>query len=74
MMYMVKGAVSIFYIKQKISVRISIEDDMIGVDSAMAKIIWSRHSIETQGYKTTHNKLIQDNRSAIILEKRSLFR
>ena len=42
---------------------------MIGVDDYMNKIIWSRYSIEAQGYNIVHNIIIQDNKSAILLEK-----
>ena len=38
----------------------------------MSKTLWSRYLIEVQGYKIGHNRLMQDNKSAIILEKRQV--
>ena len=47
-----KVAVSRFFIKQKINVKSSTEGDLIGVDVAMDKILWSRYFIEVKGYHT----------------------
>ena len=47
-----KVAVSRFFIKQKINLKSSTKGDMIGVDGAMEKILWSRYFIEVQGYHT----------------------
>ena len=46
---------------------------MIGVDDTMAKIIWSRYFIDSWEYYIAHNKLIQDNKSAMVLEKNVKF-
>ena len=55
-----------FY-KKYINGKSSTEGELIGVDYAMTKIIWSRYFIEAQGYKISHNRLVQDSKSAIIL-------
>ena len=61
-----KGAVSSFSTK-KYKQKSSIEGLLIGVDDAMAKILWSKYFIEAQGYNIEHNRLMQDNNIAIIL-------
>ena len=51
-------AVSSFSIKQKINGKISTEYDMIGVDNATAKILWSEYFIEAKGHNVEDNKLL----------------
>ena len=34
----------------------------------MSIILWTGYFIESQGYNITHNKLMQDNNSSILLE------
>ena len=67
-MYLKKVVVYILSTKQKIKGNISIEDDLVGVDNIMSKILCSIYFIESQGYKIVHNKLMQDNKSDILLE------
>ena len=67
-MYLGKGAVSISSTKQRIKGKSFTWDETIGVDNAMAIILWSRYFIEAQGHKIPHKKLMHDNKSAIILE------
>ena len=66
-LFLGKGVVYSFSTKQNINGKSSIEDELIGVDDSMAKIIWSRYFIEAQGYNILHTKFIQDNKSDIIL-------
>ena len=54
--------------KQKINARSSTEAELIGVNDAMALIIWTRLFIEAQGYKVKDNVVYQDNQSAMLLE------
>ena len=54
----------------KINGKTPTEGKLIVVNGAMTKIIWSGYFIEAQGYNISHNKVMQDNTSAIILEKR----
>ena len=62
-----KVSVSIFSTHKKINRMSSIEGELIGVDNAMSKILWSRYFIEAQGYKIAYNRIMQDNKSAILL-------
>ena len=64
-----KVAVSSFSTKQKINVKSSKESELVGVDDNMANILWSRYFIEAQKYNILHNRLMQDNKSAIPLEE-----
>ena len=59
--------------KQKINGKRYTEDETIGVEDALYKILWSRYFIEAKGYKTAHRKLMQDNKSDILLEKNGRF-
>ena len=68
-MSVVKGVVSRFSTKQNINGKSSTEHEMIGVDNTMDKILWLRYFIEIQGYNIAHKILMQDNNSAMILEK-----
>ena len=43
-------------------------DEPIGIYDVMAKITWSRYFIEAKVYKIAQNKIIQDNKSSILLE------
>ena len=54
--------------KQKINTRSSTEAELVGVNDAMALILWTRLFIEAQGYSVTDNIVHQDNQSAILLE------
>ena len=46
----------------------STEAELIGVDDAIPKILYSLEFIRTQGYNVNHALLYQDNRSTILLE------
>ena len=54
--------------KQKINTRSSTEAELVGVNDAMALIIWTRLFVEAQGYSVKDNVVYQDNQSAILLE------
>jgi len=54
--------------KQKVNARSSTEAELIGVNDAMALVIWTRLFIEAQGYKVKDNVVYQDNQSAMLLE------
>jgi hypothetical protein len=73
MMSLGKGAVTSFSTKQKINGKSSMEDELIGVDDAMPRILWTKYLIEAQGCTVEHNKLCQDKKSAILLEKNGKF-
>ena len=68
-MPLVKGVVSSFSTNQIINRKSFTEYTLIGVYDATEKILWSRYFIEAQGYNISHNKLMQDSKRAILLEK-----
>ena len=63
-----KGSVSSLFKKQKINGKNSTEGEIIFVDDAMAKKLWSIYFIDAQGYKVAHKTLLQNNNSFILLE------
>ena len=69
MMSLVKIVMSILSTNPKINWKIYTEDDLIGVYKDIEKLLWSRNSMDVQGYNIAYNKLFQDNNSAILLEK-----
>ena len=62
------GATVSFSHKQKLNTRSSTESEIVGVDDAMPKILWTLEMIRAQGYDVSHAMLYQDNKSAILLE------
>ena len=64
-----KLVVSISSTKQNINGKSSTEDDLVSVEDTMAKIFWSKYFIDVQEYNIDHNKLLQDNKIAILLKK-----
>ena len=44
----------------------------MGVDDVSRYVIWTKHFMEAQGYKTKENVIYQDNQSAILLEKNGI--
>jgi hypothetical protein len=73
MMSLGEGTVTSCSTKQKINGKSSTEDELIGVDDAMPRILWTKYLSEAQGYTVEHNKLYQDNKSAILFEKNGKF-
>jgi hypothetical protein len=55
--------------KQKLNTRSSTESEVVGVDDLMPAILWTRNFLEAQGYGVKECILLQDNKSAILLEK-----
>ena len=43
--------------------------ELIGVNDVMPLILWTPLVLEAQGYDVKENKLYQDNKSSILLEK-----
>ena len=54
--------------KQKLNSRSSTENEIIGVDDIMDKILWTRLFLQAQGVQVQENILYQDNQSSIKLE------
>jgi hypothetical protein len=48
----------------------STECELVGVDDASPKMLWTRYFVEEQGYGMEASILNQDNLSAILLDKK----
>jgi hypothetical protein len=55
--------------KQKLNTQSSTESEIVGADDLMSVIGWTRYFMEAQGYQVQDNVLLQENKSAILLEK-----
>lgn len=58
--------------KQKKNTTSSTEAELVGVADALAKMLWSRHFMESQGYLVNDVYVYQDNESAILLEENGM--
>ena len=70
-MTMGKGAVYSSSRKQKLVTRSSTEAELVAVDDAMAQILWTKNFLQEQAYPVKIT-ILQDNESAIKLEKNGL--
>jgi hypothetical protein len=59
-------------IKQKINTRSSTEAELVGVNDALALVLWVRSFIIGQGFTVTDNIIYQDNQSAMLLERNGM--
>ena len=55
--------------KHKLNTRSSTESEVVGVDHFMPGILWTRNFMKAEDYDVVKNIILQDNKSAIILEK-----
>jgi hypothetical protein len=55
--------------KQKLNTRSSTESELVAVNDLMPSILWTRQFLEAQDYGVKENVILQDNKSAILLEK-----
>ena len=55
-------------IRQKLNTRSSTEAELVGVDDCISKVLWTSKFLKGQGLPPTQNIILQDNKSAIILE------
>jgi uncharacterized protein YeaC (DUF1315 family) len=58
--------------RQKLNTKSSTEAELVGVDDAMSAVTWTRNFIEAQGQIVNSNTVLQDNQSAILLEKNGM--
>ena len=68
-MKMGKGSITTLSRKQKLNTRSSTEAELVAVDDCMAQVLWTKCFLQAQGYETEANIILQDNTSAIKLEK-----
>ena len=62
------GTVTIFSWKHKMNGRSSTEAELIRTHDAMPQVQCTKHFMEAQGYDITDIIMVQDNKSAILLE------
>ena len=55
--------------KTKINSRSSTEAELISANDYMPQVIWTRYFLECQGYEIKDSVVLQDNQSAMLLEK-----
>ena len=55
--------------KTKLNTKISTEDELVKVDDVLTQVIWNRYFLKEQGYMIHDNVILQDNQSAIRLQK-----
>ena len=65
-----RGAPITISSKQKLNTRSSTDAELVGVDDAMALVLWTKLFLEAQGVDVQDNVVYQDNKSAIILEEK----
>ncbi len=63
-----KGAIQSISTKQKINSRSSTEAELIAVDDALSKVMWTKLFLESQGYHLQGSIIYQDNQSTMKLE------
>ena len=54
--------------QQRLNARSSTEAELVGVNDCVSKVIWTSRFLKGQGYEPTKNAIMQDNKSAILLE------
>jgi hypothetical protein len=55
--------------KQKVMLRSSTDAELVGVDDAISKILWSKLFLEAQGFKVSTTVIYRDNKSSMKLEE-----
>jgi Reverse transcriptase (RNA-dependent DNA polymerase) len=63
-----EGAIQTVSRKQKLNTRSSTEAELVGADDLSTMILWTKLFLADQGYDVEKNVLLQDNKSAILLE------
>ena len=54
--------------KHKINAKRSTDEELIGANNALPKMLWTQYFIEAQGFTIGKSVLFQDNLSAMLLE------
>jgi Reverse transcriptase (RNA-dependent DNA polymerase) len=55
--------------KQKLNTKSSTEAEVVGSSDFLPSTIWARSFLQAQGYSISNNSFLQDNKSAILLER-----
>jgi hypothetical protein len=64
-----QGAIQSISTKQKINTRSSTEAELVSDDDIIAKVLWTRRFLESQGYQVKDNIIYRDNQSTMKLEQ-----
>jgi hypothetical protein len=66
-----KGSIYSASKTQRLNTKISTEAELVGVDDAMAQVLWTRGFLieEEQGFEVRDNKVYQDNQSTMLFEE-----
>lgn len=67
-MTMGQGAITLVSRKQGLNTRSSTKAEVVAADDLVGPMLWTRNSLNAQGYGIRDNILYQDNKSAILLE------
>jgi hypothetical protein len=68
-MYLGSGSLSSMSKKQKINARSSTESELVGADSTIPGVMWTRYFMEAQLQDIEENIMLQDNLSTMLLQK-----
>jgi hypothetical protein len=71
-MIMGKGAIYSASTKQKLNTTSSTEGELVGVTDTLGQILWTRYFMDAQGYNVGTVPIMQDNRSAMLLENNGI--
>jgi hypothetical protein len=64
-----KGSIWSHSTKQKLNTRSSTEAELVTVDDMMPQVLWTKYFLADQGFDIGPISILQDNKSAILLEK-----
>ena len=67
-----KGSICSISSKQKINMRSSTESELIGMNDVLGQILWTRNFLADQGYNMEPSTVMQDNKSAMLLENNGI--
>jgi hypothetical protein len=67
-----KGAIYATSTQQKINTCSSTEGKLVGVNDVMPQVLWTQYFLKAQGFHVKPSHILQDNQSAILLEKNGL--
>jgi len=63
------GAVQALSTKQKVNARSSTEAELVSVDDAISKVMWTKRFLQAQGFNVKTNVIYRDNQSSMKLEE-----
>jgi hypothetical protein len=67
-----KGSIWSHSTKQKLNTRSSTEAELVAVDDMMPQVLWTKYFLADQGFDIGPIRILQDNKSAILLEENGM--